>query len=84
MREGHYPNLETVPQYALTLSIPMPSARQKKWCALCPETRKAAAVKDALKGPISTDCPASYLIENSPTACCSCSTPTSASLLLSD
>jgi glucosamine-6-phosphate deaminase len=28
---------------------------------LCPETRKAQAVKDALQGPISTACPASHL-----------------------
>jgi glucosamine-6-phosphate deaminase len=60
VREGHFPNLETVPQYALTLTIPMLCSAKKMVC-LCPETRKAAAVKDALKGPISTDCPASYL-----------------------
>ncbi len=58
--EGHFPNLEAVPQYALTLTIPMLCSAKKMVC-LCPEKRKAQAVKDALTGPISTACPASFL-----------------------
>ena len=58
--EGHFPNLEAVPQYALTLTIPALCAARKMIC-IAPEKRKAQAVKDALKGPISTACPASFL-----------------------
>jgi glucosamine-6-phosphate deaminase len=58
--EGHFPTLEDVPKYALTLTIPTLLASKRMLC-LCPEKRKAAAVKDALRGPISTACPASYL-----------------------
>lgn len=58
--EGHFANLESVPQYALTLTIPMLCSAKKMVC-LCPEKRKAQATKDALHGPISTACPASFL-----------------------
>lgn len=58
--EGHFPSLEAVPKYALTLTIPMLCSAKKMIC-LCPEKRKAQAVKDALTGPISTACPASFL-----------------------
>jgi glucosamine-6-phosphate deaminase len=58
--EGHFPNLAAVPQYALTLSIPMLCSAKKMLC-ISPEKRKAKAVKAMLKGPISTDCPASIL-----------------------
>lgn len=58
--EGHFANLESVPQYALTLTIPMLCSAKKMVC-LCPEKRKAQATKDMLNGPISTACPASFL-----------------------
>ncbi len=58
--EGHFPSVEAVPPYALTLTIPALFSARKIVC-LCPETRKAKAVKAALQGPISTACPASYL-----------------------
>jgi glucosamine-6-phosphate deaminase len=58
--EGHYPNLEAVPQYAFTLTIPMLCSARKMFC-IVPEKRKAQAVKDTLRGPISTACPASFL-----------------------
>lgn len=58
--EGHFPNLEAVPPYALTLTIPaLCSARHM--LAIVPEQRKAQAVLDTLFGPISTACPASFL-----------------------
>lgn len=60
VREGHFPNLEAVPQYAFTLTIPTLCAAKKMVC-LAPETRKATAVRDALEGPKSTACPASIL-----------------------
>ncbi len=58
--EGHFPSLDSVPQYALTLTIPTLCSARRMIC-IAPETRKAQAVKDALQGPISTACPASFL-----------------------
>ncbi len=58
--EGHFPGMEAVPQYALTLTIPMLCSAKKMLC-IAPEKRKAQAIKDALQGPISTACPASIL-----------------------
>ncbi|MCS1410788.1 MAG: Glucosamine-6-phosphate deaminase [Verrucomicrobia subdivision 3 bacterium] len=58
--EGHFPSLETVPSYALTLTIPALCAAKKIVC-LAPESRKREAIRVALREPISTDCPASIL-----------------------
>jgi glucosamine-6-phosphate deaminase len=58
--EGHFPNLAAVPQYAFTLTIPALCAARRMLC-IVPERRKAQAVRDALRGPISTACPASFL-----------------------
>jgi glucosamine-6-phosphate deaminase len=60
VRENHFPNLESVNPYAFTLTIPALCSAKKMLC-ISPEKRKAQAVKDALRGPISTACPASYL-----------------------
>jgi len=60
VREGHFPNLEAVPPYAYTLTIPALCLARKLVC-VAPETRKAEAVRRLLKGPIDTSCPASYL-----------------------
>lgn len=57
---GHFPNLETVPQYAFTLTIPMICSAKKILC-LAPEKRKARMVKEILQRSISTDYPASIL-----------------------
>ena len=58
--EGHFSNLPAVPQYAFTLTIPALCSAKRMLC-IVPESRKARAVKDALRGPISTACPASFL-----------------------
>lgn len=60
VKEGHFASLETVPPYALTLTIPALCAAKKMLC-ISPEKRKAQAVKDALTGPVSESCPASVL-----------------------
>ena len=60
VNEGHFPNLAAVPPYAFTLTIPALCSAQKMLC-IAPEKRKAKAVVDALRGPISTACPASIL-----------------------
>ncbi len=58
--EGHFPALADVPQYALTLTIPALCAARRMLC-IAPERRKARAVRDALRGPVSPSCPASWL-----------------------
>ena len=60
VNEGHFPNLEAVPQYAFTLTIPTICTAKKIFC-LAPEKRKAAAVKNMLTGEISSAIPASSL-----------------------
>lgn len=57
---GHFPNLESVPPYALTLTIPS-LCSAKRLVILSPGKRKAVPVRNALRGPISTGCPASIL-----------------------
>ena len=58
--EGHFPNLDAVPLYAFTLTIPMLCSARQMLC-IVPERRKAQAVRDALRGPIHERCPASFL-----------------------
>ncbi len=58
--EGHFAALELVPTHAITLTIPALLA-SKKILAVVPEQRKAAAVRRALYGPLTEDCPASIL-----------------------
>lgn len=60
VKEGHFASLETVPPYALTLTVPALCSAKKMMC-VAPESRKANAVRDALRGPVATACPASYL-----------------------
>lgn len=60
VKEGHFPTLETVPPYALTLTIPALMTARNVIC-LAPEKRKSQPVRDALRGPVATTCPASFL-----------------------
>ena len=60
VNEGHYPNLDAVPAYALTLTIPT-LCRARKISCVVPGPQKAQAVKDSLQGPVSTACPGSHL-----------------------
>jgi glucosamine-6-phosphate deaminase len=60
VREGHFANLEAVPPYAFTLTIPALFKAKKVLC-IAPESRKAKAIHGALRGEISTACPASAL-----------------------
>lgn len=62
--EGHFPNLASVPQFAFTLTIPALCSARRMLC-VAPEKRKAKAVRDALRGPITTACPASWLRKQS-------------------
>jgi glucosamine-6-phosphate deaminase len=58
--EGHFPTFESVPEEAVTLTIPALLAPERI-LAVVPESRKATAVRAALLGPVSQDCPASIL-----------------------
>ncbi len=60
VNQGHFNNLEAVPNYAFTLTITAICTAAKIIC-LAPELRKAAVVKKMLLGDISTHCPASIL-----------------------
>jgi len=60
VKEGHFPALEAVPQYAFTITLPRLCSTRKILC-LAPEKRKASAVKAMLQGMISPEIPASIL-----------------------
>ncbi|WP_321472383.1 glucosamine-6-phosphate deaminase [uncultured Paludibaculum sp.] len=58
--EGHFPNLEAVPLHGFTLTCPTLLSAEQVICCV-PDQRKAEAVRGALKGPISSACPGSFL-----------------------
>jgi glucosamine-6-phosphate deaminase len=58
--EGAFPNVESVPQFAYTLTIPA-LCSAGSLIGVVPESRKASAVERALCGPIEVACPASVL-----------------------
>jgi len=58
--EGHFASLDEVPTHAVTVTIPA-LLRARRVLAVVPEARKAAPVRAALEGPVSTECPASVL-----------------------
>lgn len=58
--EGHFPTLDDVPRQALSLSIPSILDADAISCVV-PDARKAPAVRCALEGPVTPDCPASVL-----------------------
>lgn len=64
--EGHFQDVDAVPRTAITITCPG-LFRADAWICCVPELRKAAAVRDALTGPISTSCPAS-LVRRHPAA----------------
>jgi glucosamine-6-phosphate deaminase len=58
--EGHFATVDDVPPQAVTLTIPA-LLKPPHVLTLVPESRKARAVKAALHGPVTPDCPASIL-----------------------
>jgi len=58
--EGYFATLDEVPKQAVTLTVPA-LLRPPHVLAVVPEARKAPAVKAALEGPVTPDCPASIL-----------------------
>jgi glucosamine-6-phosphate deaminase len=60
VNEGHFPDVDAVPRQAMTVTVPA-LLRAKTVIAVVPEGRKAAPVRAALEGPVTTACPASAL-----------------------
>ena len=58
--EGHFATLDDVPRQAYSLTVPA-LLSAKRVLAVVPEARKAEAVKAALQGPVTPDCPSSIL-----------------------
>lgn len=58
--EGHFPSFESVPREAITLTCPLLMSSENIIGSV-PERRKAEAVKNALEGPVSTQCPGSIV-----------------------
>ena len=58
--EGHFATEADVPRFAVTVTVPA-LMRAARVLAVVPEARKAAPVRDALRGPVSVACPASIL-----------------------
>jgi glucosamine-6-phosphate deaminase len=58
--EGHFPTVDDVPTQALSLTVPALLAA-RHLLVVVPEERKAPAVRAALEGPVTPDCPASIL-----------------------
>ena len=60
VHDGCFPTLSSVPTHAYTLTIPA-LLSAPTLCVVVPGPRKARAVSEALRGPISESCPASVL-----------------------
>lgn len=58
--EGHFADLDAAPREALTVTCPA-ILRMRRLICVVPERRKAEAVRNALRGPVTTACPASAL-----------------------
>jgi glucosamine-6-phosphate deaminase len=58
--EGHFPSMADCPSKAITLTCPTLLSAEHLVCCV-PDARKSNAVRGALEGPISTDCPASIV-----------------------
>lgn len=62
VNDGCFPTFDDVPQYALTVTIPKLVSAEEIFC-IVPTEKKRKAVKDALTGQVSEQCPASILRE---------------------
>jgi glucosamine-6-phosphate deaminase len=60
VHDGCFKEIESVPQKAITITLPVILSATFIFC-MVPGPTKAEAVKKSLEGPISTDCPASIL-----------------------
>lgn len=60
VNDGLFPSVDAVPTHAVTLTIPALTSGAHLFCAV-PGPTKRAAVHRALRGPVTTECPASVL-----------------------
>lgn len=60
VHDGCFPDLDSVPRSALTLTVPALMSGARLFCVV-PGPTKARAVREALYGPITERCPASVL-----------------------
>jgi glucosamine-6-phosphate deaminase len=61
--EGWFPTLDDVPRQAISMSVRQ-ILRSKQIVCTVPDERKAAAVRAAVQGPVTPQCPASALQEH--------------------
>ncbi len=66
VNDGCFPSIDDVPAHAITLTLKV-FGEAAKVCCVVPAKTKAEAVAATLRGPISTDCPAT-LLRNHPNA----------------
>lgn len=64
VHDGCFATLDEVPTHALTLTIPALTAAQYIFC-IVPGLNKREAVKQTLRGPVTSDCPATVLRRHS-------------------
>jgi glucosamine-6-phosphate deaminase len=81
VNDGCFAQLSDVPERAITLTVPALTAGRRLFCVV-PGQTKAAAVRSALRDPVSTACPATILREHP--ACHLYLDPDSASASASD
>lgn len=60
VNDGQFPNLDAVPRWAITVTIPAIMRSRQIFCVV-PLARKAQAVRATLLNPISSSCPATAL-----------------------
>ena len=60
VNDGCFPSLKVVPRMGITLTIPALMSGATLHCVV-PGPRKAKAVRETLRGPIATSCPASIM-----------------------
>lgn len=60
VNDGCFASLAEVPRTAITLTIPALCGGRELFCVV-PGARKARAVRETLRGPVATSCPASIL-----------------------
>jgi len=58
--EGRFQSMREIPTQAISMSIPQ-ILKSKQLVVTVPDMRKARAVKAALEGPVTPECPASIL-----------------------
>lgn len=60
VHDGCFAKLEDVPEYALTLTVPMMFSGARLFCVV-PAATKAEAVKNTVQGPVGAQCPATVM-----------------------